>query len=616
MKAILNFLLLVAFFALGAIAYTWPGPLAIWEGRTDVFLSDGTDPTASPFQFDVIHRGLQKHPELFFYGGFPNLQLDAPEGFVAWFSFTEKLAGALFPYFIPVEQVATLLGISLLIINGLSFYALGRILSWSKILSLAIGSAWAFSVYTRTRTQVHAALSGVYIVPLAFLGISILMRDRSKKGFLLSALCFLGCATSAHYYLIYMAVFLPFLALYYFSSQEVRRDWRYALLRVSLAALPAVIFLLVSFLMPAPAEFKARVAHVLPMTGQSTDWPHPFVSTFSADVADYFSGDVAVGENDINPLRAEVDRGIRRSLISGGNFHEHAQGVRWFVWIGFVFSLVYMCRYRRRFPIGQFEGAATYVFILFGFFSFLCSITPDWGPIWGPSAWIHWLVPQIRVPNRAGIFVHFSVLMILGIITNNCIKNLKFNQKTKRILCGLFFVVLILDFPPFMNEMPMAKTVTAIASQYPSLIDNCGLGFHFPYTSGTQDSLRFYTLLQRLRGTDCAVLNSASASERDYKMALLFGYQNQELLNRIVANDKGVLQVLLAFANCNKLHWVAFDSRTPVPFTESFCRAWNGHLLNSDFCVANASIEDVHVGLPDQCLQQFRIGQPEQKRGE
>jgi len=605
MKVILNFLLLTAFFTLGAIAYTWPGPLAIWEGRTDVFMSDGTDPTVGLFHFDVIFREYQKNPGLFFYGGFPNKQLDAPEGSVSWYSATEKIAGAILPFLVPVEQVSPLFGIILLVVNGLSFYALCRALSWEKILSLALSFAWAFSVYTRTRTQVHAALGGTYFVPLAFLGVTILMKDRSKKGLFLSALCFLGCATAAHYYLIYMAVFTPFLALYYFSEKDIRKSVKLSLARIFLAAAPAIIYLAVSFLMPVPAEFKARVAHVLPATGQSAEWPHPFLTLFSADIKDYFSGDVAIGENDINPLRAELDADIRSGVRPGGNFHEHAQGIRWVVWAGFVFALIYFFRFRIAFTIEQFEGGAIYVFLIFGLVAFLCSLSPDWGLVWGPSAWIHWLVSQIRVPNRAGVFVHFCILMILGMIGNHWLKRPNLGLKTKRILTGLFFVLIVLDFPPFMNEMPMANTVPSLRSQHASMSEGCGLGFHFPYISGTQDTLRFYYLLQRLRGTDCAVLNSTAASARDYRMAALFGYHNQDFLSRIVENDEKVRRGLMIFANCNKLRWVAFDARVPAAFTESFCQDWGGKLLSPDFCVASSSAKEVPMGLADQCLHQL-----------
>jgi len=603
MKVILNFLLIAAFFTLGAIAYTWPGPLAIWESRTDVFMSDGTDPTASPFHFDVLFRGYQKDPGLFFYGGFPNPQLDGPEGFVSWYSPIEKIAGAILPFFTPVEQVATLLGILLLVANGLSFYALGRILGWGKVLSLALSTAWAFSVYTRTRTQVHAALSGTYIVPLAFLGVTLLMKDRSRKGVILSALCFLGCATAAHYYLIYMAVFLPFLVLYYFSDSEVRTNVKRSLTRALFAAIPAVLFLVVSFLMPAPSEFKDRVAHVLPSTGEAQEWPHPFVTFFSADIKDYFTGDVAIGESDINPFRAKIDNIIRKDVRLGSNFHEHAQGIRWTIWIGFIFAIVYVFKTRKKLSPWQFEKLSIFVFLAFGLFAFLCSLSPDWGLIWGPSAWIHWLVSQIRVPNRAGIFVHFCVLMVLGFVINQWLKSSDLKVKTKNILMGLFFVVVILDFPPFMNEMPMAKIVPSIKSQYQSISENCGLGFHFPYVSGTQDSLRFYTLLQRLRGTDCAVLNSTSPSQRDLKTTTLFGYQNQKFLKLILDNDDRVHSALIEFAKCNKLRWLVFDTRVPGVFIERFCRTWDGTLVSPDFCVSKSPKQDAPIGLPDQCLK-------------
>lgn len=415
MKTVSYHLMLIAFFLLGAIAYTWPGPLAIWEARSDIFMSDGTDPTTNPFQFDTIHREYIKNPKLFFYGAFPDFKLNAPEGHVVWYSTNEKIAGALFPFFVPIEQTGVLFGIVLLAVNGLIFYALGRSLSWSKLLSFGLAIAWAFSVYTRTRVQVHVSLGGVYIVPLAFLALSTLMKNPNRKGVLLASICFFGCATSAHYYLIFMTVFSPFLLLFFLSNSEVRSTWKVSLGRLVLAVLPATIFLALSFLNPVPSEFKKNIVNVFPNTGQSENWPHPFLKIYSANLEDYFTGDIAIGKLDINPAR-EVFTEFVRDNIKVGNYHEHAHGIRWTIWIAFMVAIIFVIRNRTNFSLKTFEGAGLLSLLLFGVFAFLCSIDPDWGFMWGPAAWIHWLVEQIRVPNRAGIFTHFCILVFIGIV--------------------------------------------------------------------------------------------------------------------------------------------------------------------------------------------------------
>jgi hypothetical protein len=557
-------------FVLGAILYTWPASTAIWEARTDVFMSDGTDQTTAPFQFDLVHQAYLNNPSLFLYGAFPNSRMDAPEGMVSWFSVAEKIAGAIFPFFTPIEQVGVLLALVLLVANGLAFYGMSRSLGWNRMLSLALSIAWAFSAYTRARVQVHVGLAGVYIVPMAIWGIRILQMDRSKRGIIKASLCFIVCATVNHYYLIFMVMFSPFLAMFYFSSRGVRESLVKATLAVFMALTPAMLFLAMAFLKPVPSDFQLHVSNVLPITGKSEVWPHPFLTVYSANLEDYFSGDIAIGANDINSIRGSMTEDIRKDMRIG-NFHEHAHGIRWVIWLAFVFSLAFALSKRRQFFKGGDEEVFLLVFLAFGFFSFLVSLPPDWGFIWGPSAWIHRAVEQVRVPNRAGIFVHFCILVIVGVALQTWFLKSKMSERIRNILMGVFLLVVIFDFPPFMNSMPMAQTIPSRASLIGQKPGHCGLGFHFPYTSGAQDSLRYYYLLQSFRGTDCSILNASAVSQRDFRLSQLLGYGNKNLMKQVMENEKSAQDQLIRFARCNKLDWLVFDPRVSEVFVQEVC---------------------------------------------
>lgn len=608
MSRIRSFLLFFAvtiLFVLGAIAYTWPGPQALWEGRTDIFMSDGTDLTTNAFQFDMLHRSYLRDPTLFLFGAYPNQRLNAPEGYVAWYSLMEKIAGALFPFFVPAEQVCVLLALVLMILNALSFYGMGRVFGWHRFLALALAIAWAFSAYTRARAQVHVGLVGIYGLPLAVLGLLILQKDKSAKGIFKSALCFLGSVTSAHYYIIFLAMFSPFLLLLYISDQMVRKNIGAHFLALFKAALPAVIFLGVSFIKPVPLEFTRHVASVLPTTGQSNVWPHPFLKTFSANFVDYFSGDIAIGTNDINPLRASLTLEVREALRVG-NFHEHALGIRWVVWLLFILSCWYMFKKRLLLSPRKYESSVLIVIFAFGLFAFLGSLSPDWGLIWGPSAWIHWAVEQVRVPNRSGIYSYFCILTFVGIVLQVWFLESKRSYRTRLVFMGLLPVLIVADFPPFMNPMPMAPIVASREVLFARKSGDCGMGYHFPHVSGDFEALRFYYLLQSLRGTDCLILNPATPSRRDQRLAQLYGYRNTAMLEKVVQNDPSVRDHLVEFARCHKLDWLVFDPGVPVQFVQDVCKSWGGHLVSPDLCRSHAPLQRVSPGLPDECLAKFQ----------
>lgn len=601
MKKVFIALGVLIFFVAGAIAYTWPAVVPIWEQRTDQFMSDGSDPTTSPFQFEMLHRNYLEQPLLFFYGAFPNRQFNAPEGFVAWYSTIEKVAGAFFPFFIPAEQTSALLAMILMVLNGLCFYGMSRSLGWRRDISIALAFAWSFSTFTRARAQVHPSLVGIYAIPLAVWGLHLLIKSCSPKNITLAAFCFLGCATSPHYYLIFLGLFSPFFLLFYFCFPQSRQHWARSLGALMVAVVPAALFLGTAILKPVPAEFQKNTANVFPVTGKSPSWPHPFLTVFSAQPRDYFAGDFAIGQHEWNPLREKIDLSIRKDP-SIGNFHEHAVALRWVIWIAFILGLLFLIRNRKLVSLKTAEGSTIVLFLVWGTFSFLSSLAPDWGFMWGPSAWVHAAVEQIRVPSRLAIFMQFSVLMCLGFISRIWLARTELSARKISGLVGTFGILLVLDLPPFINPLPISPIVPSKSSLIEKKSGVCGLGMRFPHISASQYSLDFYYLIQSLRGTDCSILNPATENLRDYKMTLKFGYPNSHMLDQIANNDSSLKKDLIQFARCTQLDWIIFDPRVPPAFSLDFCILWGGEWMGKDLCRNKLPAAIVAMGRPDECI--------------
>ena len=74
----------VALFSLLAMAYVYPGGTAMLEGRTDIVMSDGTDPSTLPYQYSLLRSISRTKPTHLLYGAVPAATLGAPEGFALW----------------------------------------------------------------------------------------------------------------------------------------------------------------------------------------------------------------------------------------------------------------------------------------------------------------------------------------------------------------------------------------------------------------------------------------------------------------------------------------------------------------------------------------------------
>jgi hypothetical protein len=183
------------------------------------------------------------------------------------------------------------------------------------------------------------------------------------------------------------------------------------------------------------------------------------------------------------------------------------------------------------------------------------------------------------VASRAGIQVHFALLMIVGVFLHAPCKS-----AWRKVLLwpGALAALFLLDYPPI-QEMPMAQ----MAPVYQSLLrqhGECGLGMAFPFFSPYFAMNVMYNFTQKMRGSDCPILNAMSNLERTRWLTNHFP-PNDEFL-RSLSSRPQVADQLEKIVKCVPLNWIAFHPATPAPWAADFCRRL-GWTMNPDLsCIA------------------------------
>jgi hypothetical protein len=187
-------------------------------------------------------------------------------------------------------------------------------------------------------------------------------------------------------------------------------------------------------------------------------------------------------------------------------------------------------------------------FTLFGIFCFWGSLSPSiTSPYLNFSFLVHNIIPQYRVPNRVGIGVMFSLIMISGIF----LKNLVLLTKNKFIPQLVFVFLIIFELPPFLQGMPLSS----ISAKTPPLTEfnSCGVGISIPYYSENNNTLNYYRILQQLRETECHLINAPKSSKLDDLLSNNFSW---ELINQ--KNISKIASKLKLFSNCAEINWILF----------------------------------------------------------
>lgn len=575
--------------------YLYPGSQAWLENRPDTVMSDGTDATTVPYIWDQLRQEWRQHPTRFLYGTVWTNTFDPERGYPIWVSWIERPIGLVMVYAGSVEQASTGIVIGLLLFSVLCMYGLGRYLDWNPWLSFALALAWAFCAYTRARAQVHTGFVGVYFIPLLFLGLLLAVRGKTRRTLFSAAAALLVAVMAPHYYVVTAAFLSPFFLLYVWLQPETQEDKLGVVKRVALATLPAILFLAFNLKFATPPEARVSSREALPQTGETFDGQlHPFLRIYAARPIDYFTSDLGLSQafQDINPLKTLVNENVYKSLVqdgANGNTHERTNGIRWLLWLLAAAALLSAARGRRakeRKFILYFTGLALFTFWL--------SLSPDTLGF-GPSAWLYKLVSQIRVSSRAGIWVHFSVLMIVGTWLSSSLAPTKLKQVLTVPL--VFAALIVIEYPPLWQTVRMAP----IEPAYTSLSRDkgaCGAGLYFPFASNNYASIPYYHFLQRMRGSDCTHLNSFADFAHIAFITRLFP-PTESFLNRLAA-DLVTPMRLERLAACVPLNFIVFDPSITGSVAGDYCRSLGWSMTEPGVCVSPKKGE-AFAKFPEQC---------------
>ncbi len=572
------------------LIYLYPGSLAMIRGQTDQVLSDGTDITAMPYLYDQLIQTWRSKPELLFYGTLYLSDADGDRGVVMWFSWLEKMIAVFTSYFTPVEQISTVVSFVLIILNGLAMFWLGRYLRWPILLSGSLGFAWAFNAYVRARAKVHPSLSGIYHLPLIFLGLFLVLRGKSWRSLIGAMACFLLASTAAHYYLVTMIFLSGFFLVFAIIQPEFWRQKLRTSVRLVVAVLPALCLLGYSRWMALPPDAK-----IGPEQATHQEWTgdgsklSPFMEVYRAYAIDYLGGDISLGqEGDLNPARQWVNDYILNNL-ERSNSHERTNGIRWTILVVVVLIMIMLLSGRIFGELGLRRNLL--FFLLFAGFTFWMSLGP-YAPIpeLSPSYWLYSLVPRVRVPARAGINVHFAFLMTVGFFLA------KSGVWKKRWIPWVFAALVLIDYFP-LQGMPMAPVHPAYAELHREH-GRCGPGLFFPFINPWTSAQEHYELLQRMRGSDCVILNQMSDSQKVQSLIRRFP-PNARFVSLLNAQPAVAID-LERLARCMPLNWIVFHPQVPINWALDICRNL-GWTLSGEVCVSPTRNHPVLNSL-EKCL--------------
>jgi hypothetical protein len=557
----------LSFFVL-SLLYIHPGEIPLLERSLNQMLSSGVDPVIMPYIFDFFKHTFQHSSADLFYGGVVNPQLDFPYGMVIWDPLLERVQVLLLSFFLPIEQVGTGLVVLSLFFNAISMYWLASKLELPSGLGWSMGIAWAFNPYTRAAAKVFLGLVGTYHLPLLFIGL-LQLRENTFKSKIIASILFAIISFMPHYYIVTLAFSLP-LIITFCAINEVH-FFKY-LGRVFTCAIPGILWLIFSLVKPVPAQYHSIQA--FPNTGQAQGKYHEFLNLFAAQPLDYFAGDIGSGHVDINPLRAKLSKDILEQDYPMGHTQDRAIGIRWVFIIGALIGLLQLLPSSKAFWKQQDRKHVVF-FFFFGLFYLWMSLPPDWPfDSFGGSYWVYRLIPQVRTPSRAGLGFNFSLIIISGLLIKNYLETKAWTKFRKDLGVFLFSIIVFFELPPLLQDMPLSK----VDPNYKDLesLENCGVGVRLPYISLKYEDLRYLSFLQRMRETDCRILNSSIHNSLDKKL-----YQNFSKFNF----KKSQFDKLKKFGDCSKLNWIVFGLPVTQNEAEKICNQLSWEMKNDGVCV-------------------------------
>jgi hypothetical protein len=579
--------------------YLWPASSMMWTADRTHLMSNGGDATTLPFIYDLIQRAAHESPRNLMYGTIHNPRLGPPNGSGMWVPWIERWIVAALHGTLPLAATPTAFVWLLMVGAGLSFYAFARAEQWPRLLALSFALAYAFNPYTRARAVVHAALVGIYCLPLVFLALRLIKRDPRPVRLLLAASLFIFSLWTAHYYILMLVASAPLFVWFQLRQDEpetpAARIPRLASrsLDLVLAVAPAAVFLAWNFLHPlapgAPPTQPAVPSHEV---------AQQYLRLYAASPIDYVSGDVALGPRDLNPLRQWIDDKLFAARFGGSNVWERANGIRWSILIPALALIAALCvpALRRRLRASVEPGTwhkLTY-FSVCAALMFWFSLSPSSLSIYqhdlGAAAWVHALFPEFRVPSRFGPFVHFAVLALVGTYVSAHWQRAfgAAAPRWRRALPCLLPLLMVLDYPPLqpvaIDDMRTPRFDLVAAGS-----GKCGVGIHFPYSlgAGTADEYEMYPAYQQLRDTDCSNLQQPLATEFHARMLQTIGNPAFAAATGSPENARALRARFVAFARCAQLDWVIFRARVPEPWRQQLCAQLGWRRIAPDACASS-----------------------------
>jgi hypothetical protein len=304
------------------------------------------------------------------------------------------------------------------------------------------------------------------------------------------------------------------------------------------------------------------------------------LDVFSLNPIDLFSGDISNGENDLNFIKEGIAHSLKQAKYQGSNSHERANGIRWILWLTFLFAAIWLLPSQKIFWQSNDRFIVLALFV-FGLISFWLALPPNW-PMTGMSGslFLHKLIPQIRVPNRAAIGIAFAIILMSGLFLKNVLAQVQSEKKSKLIVI-LWGLLLFIELLPFYQYLPVAKIDPPIHSLTEK--ENCGRGFYYPYVSGAHNAMYYYHFLQQMRGADCTILNQNAGSELDFNLGKYFARSFSMNLQEALLNKQSKL--ITDFANCSGANWVVLGSPLSHEYGRALCDEMKWDWTNERACL-------------------------------
>lgn len=256
------------------------------------------------------------------------------------------------------------------------------------------------------------------------------------------------------------------------------------------------------------------------------------------------------------------------------NYHERTNGIRWSLFLVLLIACGYLLTGRMR-PENAQQTSLVLCFCAIAVFAFLLSMPPViFGLKIGPSGWIYKLIHQYRVPGRAGFMVHFAILVLAGQFLN---------RHLRPSWHWLTPLIVVLEFPPFLNALPLSPVSPRYESLQVKSANECGTGVYFPYASNQWELKTFYVFMQRMRGSPCPFINANSGMPREDKMLDRFAL-HPTVLQWMHERQARFTDPMVKLFQCLGLSWIAFDPNVEPTYRSEFCEKLGWKMTESDVC--------------------------------